>query len=105
MTPLETNRRVLTWLCGLPPHDVEKQKKIAYIVFTLSIIFGHLLSVVAGSVFIYRNISVSLEDALFSLFHTLSSGSMLYQSIVTVFLCGELASIFKGLSGIYAESK
>lgn len=106
MTPLEVNQRVLIWLCGLPArkHD-DKQKKLAHILLTLCVIIAHLVSVVAGSVFIYRNILVSLEDALFSLFHTLSSSTMLYQSIVTVFLCRELASMFDGLSKIYNESK
>lgn len=106
MTPLEVNQRVLTWICGLPTQEYEDNgKKIVYIILTLNVMIAHLLSVVAGSVFIYKNISISLEDALFSLFHTLSSGSMLYQSIVTVFLCRELASIFDGLSKIYKESK
>lgn len=105
MKPLRTNQRVLMWLCGVPPNESDsKRKKTAFVTLTLSVIIGHLFLVVAGAVFIYRNVSDNLEEALFSLFHTLPTASMLYQSVVTVFLCRELAGIFEELSDIYNTS-
>lgn len=106
MKPLETSQRVLTWLCGYPPDKSEtKRMKIAYIAFTLSVITGHLLTLLAGAAFIYKHVSVNLEETLFSLFHTVGSLSMLYQSIGTIVLRRNLMTIFEGLSRIYSESK
>lgn len=105
MQPLETNRKVLMWLSGYPPDkSVGKWKKIAYILFTFAIIMAHLLSVVAGGTFIYRNRTNHLQETLYSLIHTLGSANMLYQSIVTVLLRHKLAKIFEGLTTIYYES-
>lgn len=106
MKPLETNQRVLIWLCGFPTDSsASKWEKIAHIAFTLIVIATNLLSVVSSSVFIYRNVSINLEETLFSLFHTFASASMLYQSIAIVILCRELAAIFKTLANIYDASK
>lgn len=106
MKPLETNQRVLTWLCGYPPNEsTGKSKRIAYIVFTVNVIIAMTLFVAAGANFIYRHISISLEESLFSLFHTLGAVSMLYQCVAIVVLRHELAAIFDGLSKIYNESE
>lgn len=106
MKPLETNQRMLLWLGGFPLDNLAgKWKKIAYITFTLSVIMTHMLSVMASTVFIHRNKSIDLEATLFSLFHTIASASMLYQSVVTVLLRRELNVIFVGLANIYDTSK
>lgn len=106
MTPLETNRQVLTWLSGFPPDEsAGKRRKIAYIAFTSGVITIHLLSVLAGGTFILKHKSKGLEEVLYSLMHTLGSFNMLYESIITVFLCRELSEIFKGLTTIYNESE
>lgn len=106
MKPLESNQRVLAWLCGYPlDKTASKRMKIAYIVFALSVIMAHLLSAMASTVFIHRNKSTDLEATLFSLFHTFASSSMLYQSIATVLLRRDLNAIFDGLANIYGKSK
>lgn len=106
MKPLETNQRILTWLCGCPPNEFDgKWQKIAYKFFTFNIIATLSLAVIAGAIFIHRNLSIDLEGTLFSLFHTLAAISMIYQCIVTVMLCDELNNIFQGLSIIYDASK
>lgn len=106
MKPLKTSQRVLVWFCGHPPNEsARKWEKIVYIIFTLNVIICHFLSVVAGATFINRNVSVNLEETLFSLFHTVAFINTLYQSVVIVILCRELAAIFGGLSTIYKESK
>lgn len=106
MKPLETNQRVLMWLYAFPPDNSDgKWRKIAYFTFTICVIAVHAMSVAASSTFIYRNISISLEETLFSLFHNFSASGMLYQSIVTVILRHNLNAIFKGLSTIYDQSE
>lgn len=106
MNPLEMNQRVLTWVCGLPSNEsTDKWKKIARIVFTFSVIIGYVCSLAASTAFIYKNVSIDLEESLFSLFHNFGAANMLYLSIATVIFCRELANIFEGLSIIYKESK
>lgn len=106
MKPLETNERVLMWLYLFPPNEfARKRMKIAHVVFAMSVIMTHLISVIVGAVFIHRYMSTNLEETLFSLFHTIAAASMLYQSIGTVILRHKLTAIFEGLSKIYNESK
>lgn len=106
MNPLQTNQRVLSWLCGQPPSESERKwKRLSYIAVTSFIMIGHLLSVVASTIFIHRNISDNLEETLFALMHVVSAASMIYQIVVTSFLRQKLASIFDGLLAIYKESK
>lgn len=106
MNPLEINRQVLTWLCGVPPHESDsKRKKIAYIVFTLSLIFTITTGVMASALFIYRNVSLNLEESLYSLIYTIDTSQILYQSMATVLLRRKLLAIFEGLLTIYRESE
>lgn len=106
MIPLESNRRVLTWLCGVPPPDsCTKREKITYRVLATIIIMTHLLSVISSTMFIYRNMSVNLVEALYSLFHTVAALQTLYQSIGKVLLHRKIIVIFDRLEEIYNESK
>lgn len=105
MKPLEMNQRVLMWLCGFPSYkSAGKWKKIAYIAFTFGIIATHFVSLLTGGTFIYKNKSNDVEEVLYSMIHTLGSANMLYESIVTIFLCRALAEIFEELTTIYNES-
>lgn len=66
---------------------------------------AHLLSVIADGVFIYRNVSDYFEENLFSLFHTITSLNLFFQSIETVDLRRDITENFQGLLRIYSESK
>lgn len=106
MKPLESYQQVLMWLCGSPPHASDSnQRKIAYIALTSMAITANLLSVISSTVFIYRNVSVNLEETLYSLFHNVGSMSSLYQDIATVLLSHKLIRIFENLALIYDQSK
>lgn len=106
MKPLEINQRVLTWLYACSMIELAgKWRQFAKIVFTLSIIITHLQSVIACTVFIYKNVLNNLEETLFSLFHTIGALSTLYQAIATVLLKHKLQAIFNGLTKIYNDSK
>lgn len=102
MNPLETNQRVLMWLCGFPPNESStKIERIAYIIFTLSIISSYSLSVEAGITFIIKTYAINLEETLFSLYHTIGSLIMIYQTVATVIFRRQITGIFEGLSKIY----
>lgn len=106
MKPLETNRQVLTWLCGFQSNEsAGKWKRIAKVAFTLGVVVMHLSSVITGATFIFINKSIDLETTLYSLIHTLGSASMFYLAIATILLSRNLTAIFDGLSTIYKESK
>lgn len=106
MKPLKTCQRVLMWLSGVPPDESDsKGEKTQYILLTLIIITSHLLAAISGSAFIYRNISIDLEETLYSLFHTIGSWSTLYQCIATIVLRRKLNAIFTSLAKIYSESE
>lgn len=106
MKPLETNQRVLTWLCGVRPNESDKNgKNISHIILTLSIILVHLLAVISSVVFIYRNVSVNLEETLFSLLYNVGNSSALYQSVAIILLKDKLTEIFERLSKVYDKSK
>lgn len=106
MKPLKANRQVLTWLCGVPPEECASQRqRIAHVVFTSIVIIGNFLAMIAGATFVYRNVTINLDDTFYGLINTFGSANMLYQSIVTVLLYRQLAEIFDGLASIYNESK
>lgn len=106
MHPLETNRQVLMWLCGIPTDkSTSKWKRYAYIAFTSIVMMVHLSSMLTGAAFIYIYKSIDMGETLYSLIHTLGSTSMLYLAIATVLLSRDSAEIFEGLKKIYNESE
>lgn len=106
MNPLQAVQRLLTWLCGAPPAESDtKREKIYYILFTIYIAMGHVLSVIAGAMFIYRQFSVDLEQTFYSLFSTLGSFGCLYQCIATIILSRKLNTVIQNLTKIYTESE
>lgn len=106
MIPLERNQRVLTWLCGLPPHEsYSEREKIGCIVFTLCFVTTTIAGEISSSLFIYRNVLVDLEETLYALYHTIAGVQIVYQSVATVLLRRKLSVIFKSLSTIYDKSE
>lgn len=100
MEPLQTIQRVLTWLCGVPPKESDsKRAKLQYILLTFVVIMDQVVST------IYRNVSVDLEQTLFSLFHAIGSSSTVYQSIAVILLRYKLIAIIQCLMKIYDDSK
>lgn len=63
------------------------------------------MSMMASAAFIWRNISVSMTETLFSLFHHIGAIEMLYLAIAIVVMQNRLCVIFEKLSVIYDESK
>lgn len=106
MIPLETNQLMLMWLYAFPPDEnATKWKKVAYSMFTASVIGVNFLCVTSNGFFIAKFVSSNLEEALFALSHVIVFFNSFYQSVVTVILRHKLQEIFKSLSKIYDESK
>lgn len=106
MQPLETNQRTLTWLYAFPSNEgATKWEKISYFMVTASVIVAHFCAMISGGFFIAKFVSIDLEVAIYSLFHTIAFSNMFYKSIITVLLRHKLQGIFKSLSKIYNESK
>lgn len=104
MNPLKTNRRVLTWLCGIPPNETAtKRERFAHIACTSLVIAGNFSVFLAGAVFIWQNFSNNLEASLYSLMHTVASFNILYHSILAIFMRHKMGKIFENLSTIYIE--
>lgn len=104
MIPLKTNRHVLTWLCVFPPEEgTTKKKRIAHVVFSLTI-FG----INAGSFFVslayfMKYMSIDLEQSIFAIVQMLGEVNMTYISVITFILRDEVSATYKSLSKIYKE--
>lgn len=106
MLPLKTNQLMLDWLYAFPPNTfASKSKKIVYFAFASSVVITHCSSFIGGALFFWKSLSIDLNLALFALFHTIGSISMLSECITIILLRRKLTAIFKGLSRIYDESK
>lgn len=106
MKPLETSQRVMKWLYAFPKDEyASPSKRIAYFAFASIIFISSILSVTASTVFILKNLSINLEDTLFSLFHNIGALVTVYQSIATILLRHKLMAIFNDLLKIYDQSK
>lgn len=63
------------------------------------------MSMTASATFIWKNISISMTETLFSLFHHIGAIEMLYLAIAIVFMQRRMCVIFEKLSVIYDRSK
>lgn len=106
MLPLATIQLLLVWLFAFPSDEsVTRRKKIAYFVFASSVIVSLFLVITSSGMFIVKNFSINLEEAVFGFSVAISYSNMLYQSIVTILLRKKFTAIFKSLKKIHDESK
>lgn len=106
IVPLETNRRLLTWVSVMQTDkDVGILKRFAYKISGL-IIFATCFSVTIASITYYLKLaSTNLEKSLYSLAQIAAFTSMTYIIIVTFFIRNQIPSIFDGLYKICRTSK
>lgn len=103
MIPLETNRRLLTWLCIYPTvRNCGQWKKCLYIVFSVSIFGFNLFAVATSGVYFMRHKSISLEDVLFALIQTIGSANVAFINIITFCLRHKIVGLFEMLA-IYKD--
>lgn len=106
MEPLEINRQILTWLCLYSwDESTSKKKKVAIIIFTLSVFIANLCGVVASIVFFKRAFSVDMESCLYSIYQIAAFSNCIYVMIVAFFLRNRISDIFRRISDIQHTSK
>lgn len=106
MKALDTNRRVLVWLCMCrSDEEATKREKIARIVFTLTNNLS-LFSLAAGSVvFICENIAADFESSLFAFCQLCGVFGLLFMIMCGFVLRHQIADIFVSLQNIYDEGE
>lgn len=102
--PLETNRRVLIWLCMfLPDETASKREKLTYIVFTVCGVCTILSMLAASVTFFVKFVSIDLEESLYALVKISAYLCLTYMMIVVFILRHKISDIFEKLSTIYDE--
>lgn len=106
MKPLQTNQRVLTWLCLFPASkNTSNFVKLGYIVLTFVCITCMTANLMASVAFFIKSVSTELEKSLFALFQIVGSLSVWYMFITVFPSQHKIHAIFRRLSEIYDESK
>lgn len=106
MQPLETTRRMMTWLCMHPADEsTTPQQKLAYVTHTLVILFFHLVSFVASFVFFVKYVSIDFNGAIFAFMIGIGELGLIYFLIAAVLMRHQIESIFSSLSTIYESSE
>lgn len=106
MKPLETNRRLFTWLCICPPEiNTSTKEKLSYVAFTFSIFLAIIGVTIASTVFFLQIVSIDLEISIFALSQIINSISIAYVMVVIYIVRNRINDIFSGLTRIYRASK
>lgn len=106
MKPLETYRRVLTWLCAYSvTEDEAKWKRFAYIAFGLFICIGNVLSLASTAAFIWVYVSTDLEEALYAFLQFFGTLAVNYTFIIGIIMKSKITITINRLSDIYDERK
>lgn len=102
MIPLETNRRVLLWMCVYQSDEkITWQNRCAHCSFTAFILFGNFISILFSLAFIIENIATNFEESLFAVLQIFAPASVLYITIIILILREEITDIFKTISMIH----
>lgn len=103
MKPLQTNKRVLIWLCMCSPNkkDSNLLKKIYRIAFALMIFIFNLWVVTAHLAFFWQFHSTHLDESLFALTNSTAFSIVMYIMIYAFFTRHQIRRIFKNLWKIY----
>lgn len=102
MVPLETNRRILTWLCVYPADkNTSKWQKRGYAVFSAAVVFMNCFGFTVSSAFYLKFASTDPDEAIFAIIQMPASAYTIYISIATIILRQKITDIFQTLSTIY----
>lgn len=106
MTPLETNRLILTWLCVYPADkNVTEQYKTLRLLFGIGVFVANLLVFIASIVFLVKFASIDIEEALFTLIQLAGTLNILYVSVIIFVVRHKVVGLFKSLDKIYEQRK
>lgn len=106
MLPLETNRRVLIWLCVFPPERyTSKWKKLAHVLFSLTILGINAGSFFGSLTFFLKYMHDDMEKSLFALVQMFGEVNMSYISIITFIQRHKILATYNSLTKIYRTRK
>lgn len=106
MKPLETTKRVLTWLCVCPADESTsiKQKKM-YAIFTFMVCFSCISGFLGSVAFFIKFMKSDLENSLIALIVLAACAAIIIGIIVAFLFRHKINEIFEDLSTIYSACK
>lgn len=106
MIPLETNRRVLTWLCVFPSEEgTSWHMKVAHIAFCSFVLGMNVVSCIVSVAFLLKYISNDMEQCLFAFVQICGEVNMSYIIIITYLLRHKITATYNSLADIYRTCK
>lgn len=104
MEPLETNQRVMTWLCIFPTSS--KLKRRFFVSLILLTIVSLCLIAVSSTIFLIEFLSSDdIANALYALFQIIDTAIVLYAVLCVYLSRHRIPSIFSNLKKIYRSSE
>lgn len=104
MKPLQTNKRMLMWLCMCSSNskDTNLLKKVYHIAFALMVFVFNLWVVVAHLAFFWSFRATRLDESIFALTNATAFSVVMYSMIYAFFTRHQTRRIFKNLWKIYS---
>lgn len=102
MTPLKTNKKVLTFLfVHLADVNVSLWRKLAYALFAVSVFATHVCAIASSAVHFSRFMSDDMGSALFGILQLGGHANMAYMLTIAVILRKKVTAIFDMLIVVY----
>lgn len=106
MQPLETNCRILVWMCVYPcDENTTIWMRSAHILFSVFIFVMNTTGFVFSGAYFVKYVSIDLEQSLFALLQTVGEANMLYILAITFILRHKITAMMRSLSRIYDMCK
>lgn len=106
MKPLETNKKVLTWLSICPlDKNANWNQKLVRIAFSFVFIGNQVVAFAGSLTFFLKYVSVDLEQCLYALFQLAAEVSVMYMLTIAFVQRYKITALFDNLSKIYDASK
>lgn len=99
---LDTNKKVMTWLCMVPPDESSSiNQRIAYYLVGMFVFAWNVIGVAGDAAYFFVHIKSDMSEALFALMGTIAGGSMIYVAITAFTFRRKILIIYDRLSDIY----
>lgn len=106
MDPLDTNQRVLIWICVLPAKkDATKRERIARITLGVTVYVIIISFIIGCGVFLYKHIKTDFESSLCAFYQLFGCSGVLYMTTAAFVMRHQIANVFVSLKTIYDDGK
>lgn len=103
---LQSIKQSLIWLCAYPAYNsATKRERLSHVAFASTIFVAILFQFICYFNYFWKNLSDDLVGSLFACLGIAAIGSLIYTSIIAVYLKYKMKTIFDNLSMIYEASK